>query len=117
MEVSVHNKLASRRRVQSDLDIFARAVLDLGRTGEHIPGDDCPAHPSPQRDVGLVLPEIAAANEYAAGGRLDRRDLSLFAPLNKSAIAESDRSHTIDLCNLIARSPERAVGDAHNPSV
>src|ERR1700751_1979361 len=65
----------------------------------------------------LVLTEFTALNQTAAGSNLDRSAVSRFPPLHEGAIAESNRALSVDLRNLVARTPESAVTDANHSFV
>jgi hypothetical protein len=65
----------------------------------------------------LSLSKFAALNQNAAGSSLNCSPISIFSPLHKCAIAEADRTLTINLRNLVARFPESAVAYANDSFV
>src|SRR5882757_7496162 len=63
------------------------------------------------------LAKFAALNQDAAGSSLNCGPVSILSPLHKCAIAEADRTLTINLRNLVARPPESAVTYANDSFV
>jgi hypothetical protein len=63
------------------------------------------------------LAKFTAMNQDAAGSSLNRSPISVLSPLQKCAIAEANGTLTINLRNLLARSPKSAVADADNSFV
>lgn len=115
---------SSRSKCGSLADIVAylhctwAAVDDSDRAGHEVVSDDSTPDTVAQLDLGFGFPELATANNNGTAVGLDCvAAFFWFVPLNKRAIAKSDRTTASYSSDLIARSPERAVDKPHSAAV
>ena len=63
----------------------------------------------------LILAEITATNQQAAGRSLNRS--AILSPLDKRAVTETDCALTCDFGNLITRTLERTITEPDDSNI
>src|SRR5437588_6769723 len=86
------------------------AVSDPRLAGEYVVGNDGPPNLFAQLDLWFIFPKLATADQDGAARHLQSVAPFLVPiPLHEGAIAETDRSLSVNFGDLIARTPEGAV--------
>ena len=109
---------SGRGGVVANLHVLGGEVLDLGRPGEEIVGNDRAVDGLAQLDLTFPPMEVATPDQNGPGDPPgSAAAVALGAPIIEGAIAEAHGSRTLDFGDLIAPPPKSAVDKPHDPSV